>query len=58
MLVGCFEISISVIVKDVHSIGIIRAFYLPGGTCYDFQCLGVQKKLLGCVLLGKDQYPG
>ena len=39
---GCFEISISVIVKHVQSIGIIRAFCLPGG----------QKKLLGCGLLG------
>ena len=29
---GCFEISISVIVKHVQSIGIIRAFCLPGGT--------------------------
>ena len=38
----CFEIDISVIVKHVQSIGIIRAFCLPGG----------QKKLLGCGLLG------
>ena len=29
--VGCFEISISVVVNYVQSIGIIRAFCLPGG---------------------------
>ena len=33
MCVGCFEISISVVVKHVQCIGIIRAFCLPGGTC-------------------------
>ena len=55
--VGCFEIGISVAVKHVQSIGIIRAFCLPWGTCYDFKCLGGQKKLLGCGLLGGDQYP-
>ena len=52
MSVGCFEITVSVIVKHVQSIRIIRAVCLPGGTCYDFQCLGGQKKLLGCGLLG------
>ena len=32
MFVGCFEISISVIVKHVQSIEIIRGFFcLPGG---------------------------
>ena len=31
MCVGCFEISISVVVKHVQSIGIVRAFCLPGG---------------------------
>ena len=31
--VGCFEISISVVVKHIQNIGIIRAFCLPGGTC-------------------------
>ena len=31
MCVSCFEISISVVVKHVKSIGIIRAFCLPGG---------------------------
>ena len=53
MFVGCFEISISAVVnKHVQSVGIIRAFCLTGGTCYDFQCLGSQKNLLGCGLLG------
>ena len=51
-LTGCFEISISVIVKHVPSIGIIRVFCLPGETCQKFQCLRDQKKLLGCGLLG------
>ena len=32
MLVGCSEISISVIVKYVQHDGIIRAFSVPGGT--------------------------
>ena len=32
MFVGYFEISTNVIVKHVQSIGIIRAFCLPGGT--------------------------
>ena len=41
MLVGCSEISISVIVKHVQHDGIIRAFSVPGG----------QKKSLGCGLL-------
>ena len=52
MCVSCFEIGINVIVKHVKSIGIIRNFCLPGGTCQDFECLGGQKKLLGCGLLG------
>ena len=59
MFVGYFEISISVTVKHVQSIGNIRAFsfFLPGGTCYDFQCLGRQKKLLGCGLRGGGPAP-
>ena len=48
MFVSC----INIIVKHVQRIGIIRAFCLPGGTFYGFQCLGGQKKLLGCRLLG------
>ena len=33
MFAGCSQISISVIVKHVQHIGIIRALCLPGGTC-------------------------
>ena len=58
MFVGFFEIDVSVTVKHVQKIGIIRAFCLPGGTCWDFKCLGGQKRLLGYGLLGGDQYPG
>ena len=37
MFVGCFEISVNVIVnKSVQSIGIIRAFILPGGDLLRF----------------------
>ena len=57
MFVGCSEISISVIVKHVQHIGIIRAFCLPGETCQVFQCPGRQKNLLDCGLLVGDQYP-
>ena len=32
VFVGCSEISISVIVKQLQPVGIIRAFCLPGGT--------------------------
>ena len=39
-------------------IGIIRAFCLPGRTYEVFPWQGVQKKLLGCGLLGGDQHPG
>ena len=52
MFVGCFEISISVIVKQVKSIGIIRAFCLPGGLVKSFSDWGGQKELLDCGLLG------
>ena len=39
MFVGCSEVSISVIIKHVQHIGIIRAFYLSGGTYKVFQYL-------------------
>ena len=48
MFVGCFEISTSVIVEHVQSIGIIRGFCLLGGNLIAWG----QKKLLGCGLLG------
>ena len=59
MFVGCSEVSISVIIKHVQHIGIIRAFYLSGGTYKVFQYLngGWQKQLLGYGFLGGDQYP-
>ena len=49
MFVGCSEIGGSVIVKHVQNTGIIKAFCLPWGKCYVFQCLGEQKKLLGLL---------
>ena len=57
VFVGCSEISKSVTVKHMQLVGIDRAFCLPGWTCWVFQCLGGQKKLLGCGLLGRDLYP-
>ena len=58
MFVGCFEVSISVIVKHVRDVGIIRAFCLPGGTYSVFHCLGGQKKNAGFWFAKGDQYPG
>ena len=43
MFVGSSEISISVIVKYVQQIGIIRAFYLPGGLIKFFSAWGTEK---------------
>ena len=57
MFVGRSKISKDVIVKHVQHVGIIWAVCLPRGTCYIFQCLGEQKKLLGYLLLGGNQYP-
>ena len=39
------------IVRHVKHIGIVMAFYLPGGICYVFQCLKGQEKVLGCGFL-------
>ena len=49
MCIGCFENIVSVVVKHVQSIGIIRTFCLPGG---------LVKILSVCDLLGGDQSPG
>ena len=56
MIVGASEINVSVIVKHIQHIGVVRAFRLPG---INFSMpgwrkggWGGQKKLLGCVLLG------
>ena len=40
MFVGCSEISISVIVKHVQHVGIIRVFCLPGGLNKFFSAWG------------------
>ena len=44
MLVSCSEISISVIVKYVQHIGIIRAFCLPEGELLSFSVPGGTEK--------------
>ena len=44
MFVGCSEIGISIIVKHVQHVGIIRAFCLPGGTCSVFSVSGETEK--------------
>ena len=40
MFAGCFEVSISVNVKHVQSIGIITAFCLPGGIVKNLSAWG------------------
>ena len=57
MFIGCYEISINVIVRHVEHIGIIRAFYQPVWTCQVFQFPVGQKNLLDFGLLVRDQYP-
>ena len=57
MCVGCFEISVSVVVKHVKSTGILGFFVCLGGLVKIFSAWG-DRKLLGCGLLGEDQYPG
>ena len=52
MFVGCSEISISVIVKHVQHMGIVRAFVSLGGIDKFFSAWGGHKKMLGCGLLG------
>ena len=52
MFVGFSKSGISVIVKLVQHVGIIRTFFLPGGTSQIFKCLRRQIKLLGCGLPG------
>ena len=48
---GCSETRISVVIKHVQHIGIIRAFCLPGGDLLSFQRLGTDK-LLHCGFRG------
>ena len=57
MFVGCSEISTNVIVKYKQHVGIIWPFCLPGRTCSFFQCLGGEKKMLVCGLLGGGLAP-
>ena len=54
MFVGCFEISTSVIVEHVQSIGIIRGFCLLGGT---LSAWGAEE-IDGLWFARGDQYPG
>ena len=46
-VVGCSEISISVIVKHVQHIGIIRVFCLDWGNLLGFLVLGGTEKIAG-----------
>ena len=50
MFIGCFEISINVIVKHVQSIGIIRGFVSSWGGLVKIFSAWSDKKLLGCDL--------
>ena len=47
MFVGCSEISISVIVKHVQQIGIVRAFCLPGENLISFSVPEGTEKIAG-----------
>ena len=55
MLVGCSEISISVIVKHVQHVGIIRVFVCLGGLTIFFQCLGGPEEIVGLWFARGDQ---
>ena len=57
MFAGCSEISISVIVKHVNHIGILRAFCLPMGLIKFFSAWA-DKKIAGNWFAREDQYPG
>ena len=57
MIIGCSEISISVIVKHVQHVGIIRAFVCLGGLNKFFSAWGDRK--IACLWFARgDQYPG
>ena len=56
MFVGCSEISISVIVKRVQDVGIIRGFCLPGGDLLSFSVAGETEKIAGSRFARTDQY--
>ena len=57
MFVGCFEISISVIVKHVQSIGIIRAFCLLGGDLLRFSVPRGTEETAGLWFAGGGSVP-
>ena len=52
MFAGCSEISECVIGKHVQHVGVIRSFYLLGGTRKVFHCLGGQKNCWVVVCYG------
>ena len=52
MFVGCYEISISIIIKQMQNVGIITAFCLFWGDFSSFAVPGGERKLLGSGLLG------
>ena len=57
MFVGCFEISVSVIVKHVQSIGIIRGFFSAWGDLVRFsKPRGTEE--IGLWFARGDQHPG
>ena len=56
MFVGCSEIIISVIVKRVQDVGIIRGFCLPGGDLLSFSVAGGTEKIAGSRFPRTDQY--
>ena len=47
MLVDCSEISVSVIVKRVQHVAIIKAFCPPGGTYLSFSLPRRKEKIVG-----------
>ena len=57
MFVSCSEISVSVIVKHMQQVGVIRAFCLYGGL---IKFLSASEDRTNCwVVVSKgDQYPG
>ena len=57
VFVGCSEISISVIVKHVHNIRIIRAFVWLGGLV-KFSSAWATEKIAGLWFARGDQYLG
>ena len=57
MFVGCSEISVSVIVKHVQHIGIVRAFFLPGENLISFSVPEGTEKIAGLWLAKGESVP-